>query len=89
MPDGDRQLLRYLLEDAATAGQAIGVTWTTPDGWERHETGIPRTVPDPAIDTIDAFFVLDATGAAAVEVIYLDATVRVWVPEKPGETLWP
>jgi len=87
MPDGDRQLLRYLLEDAATTGQAIGMTWTTPDGWERHETGIPRTVPDTAIATIDAFFALDL--ATTVEAIYLDATVRVWVPDKPGETLWP
>jgi hypothetical protein len=48
MTGGDRQLLRYLLEDAATANQAIGVTWLTPDGWERHAAGIPRIVPDTA-----------------------------------------
>ncbi len=32
MKHRDRLLLHYLLEDAASAGQAIGVTWTTPDG---------------------------------------------------------
>jgi len=32
MKHRDRHLLHYLLEDAAGAGQAIGVTWTTPDG---------------------------------------------------------
>jgi len=31
MKHRDRLLLHYLLEDAASAGQAIGVTWTTPD----------------------------------------------------------
>ncbi len=89
MADGDRQLLQYLLEDAATADQAIGVTWLTPDGWERHDTGVPRAIPETALDAPDAFIVLDVTVDATVEAIYLDAIVRVWVPDKPGETLWP
>ncbi len=89
MPDSDRQLLRYLLEDAATAEQAIGVTWLMPDRWERHDIGIPRAIPDAPSDASDAFIVLDTTLDATVEAIYLDAIVRVWVPEKPGETLWP
>ncbi len=89
MLDGDRQLLRYLLEDAATAAQAIGVTWLMPDGWERHDIGIPRAVPETSIDAADAFIVLDTTVDATVEAIYLAAIVRVWVPDKSGETLWP
>lgn len=89
MPDGDRHLLQDLLEDAATAAQAIGVTWLMPDGWERHDIGVPRAIPDTASDAPDAFSVLDITGNATVEAIYLEAIVRVWAPEKPGETLWP
>ncbi len=89
MPDGDRQLLRYLLEDAATADQAVGVTCRPPDGWERHHIGIPRIVPETAIDTADAFILLAFPVDATVEAIYLDAIERVWVPDKPGETLWP
>jgi hypothetical protein len=89
MTDGDRQLLRYLLEDAATAEQAIGVSWRMPDGWERHETGVPRAIPEALNDTPDAFIVLDTRVDATVEAIYLEAIVRVWVPDKPGETLWP
>ncbi len=41
------------------------------------------------VDTIGAFFVLDSTGDETVEAIYLDAIERVWVPDKPEETLWP
>ncbi len=89
MTDGDERLLRYLLEDAATAEQSIGVSWLTPDGWERYLIGIPRTVPDTALDATDAFVMLDATGDATIEALYLEAIVRVWVPDKPGETLWP
>ncbi len=85
----DRHLLRYLLEDAASAEQAIGVTWTTPDGWERFGTGVPRALPGASSDATDAFIVLDTTSTASGEAIHLDAIVRVWVPEKPGETLWP
>jgi len=83
--DGDRQLLRSILEDAATASRAIGVSWLTPDGRESHQIGIPRVVPDTAIDATDAFVMLDPTG----ETIDLGALVRVWVPDKPRETLWP
>lgn len=89
MPDGDRHLLRYLLADAATAEQAIGVTWLMPDGWERHDTGVPRAIAETANDAPDAFIVLEITVNATVEAIYLEAIVRVWVPDKPGETLWP
>lgn len=89
MPEGDRLLLRYLLEDAATAAQAIGVTWLMPDGWERHDIGVPRAVPETSSDVPDPFILLDTTVDATVEAIYLEAIVRVWVPDKPGETLWP
>ncbi len=89
MRGGDRHLLRYLLEDAASAEQAIGVTWLTPDGWERHDIGVPRLVPETMIDASDAFVVLDIVLDATVEAISLAAIERVWVAEKPGETLWP
>ncbi len=89
MRGGDRHLLQYVLEDAASAGQAIGVTWLTPDGWERHALGVPRLVPETMIDASDAFVVLDLVRDATVEAISLAAIERVWVPGKPGETLWP
>ncbi len=89
MRGGDRHLLRYLLEDAASAGQAVGVTWRMPDGWERHDIGVPRLVPETMIDASDAFVVLDIALDATVEAIPLEAIERVWVPGKPGETLWP
>ncbi len=89
MAEGDPQLLRYLLEDAASAEQAIGVTWLMPDGWERHAIGVPRPVPETMIDASDALIVLDIVLDATVEAIYLAAIERVWVAEKPGETVWP
>jgi len=89
MKHRDRLLLHYLLEDAESAGQAIGVTWTTPDGWEHFGTGVPRALPGVPGDETDAFIVLDGANGVPVVAIHLDAIVRVWVPEKPGETLWP
>lgn len=48
-----------------------------------------RTVPETAIDAPAAFIVLDTTLDETVEAIYLEAIVRVWAPQKLGETLWP
>ncbi len=89
MPEGDRQLLQYLVEDAATAEQVIGVSWRMSDGWERHEIGAPRAVPETSSDVPEPFILLDIALDATVEAIYLEAIMRVWVPDKPGETLWP
>ncbi len=87
MSDGDRHLLRYLLEDVASAEQAIGVTWLMPDRWERHAIGVPRALLGASSDATDAFIVLDSTVDLPVEAIHLEAIVRGWVPQKPGETL--
>ncbi len=89
MKHRDRLLLHYLLEDATSAGQAIGVTWTTPDGRDHFGTGVPRALPGPTSDETDVFIVLDGPNGVPIVAIHLDTIVRVWVPEKPGETLWP
>lgn len=89
MGDGDPRLLRYLLEDAASAEQAVGVTCLMPDGRERRAIGVPDAIPETAIDAPTVAIVLDIPLDATVEAIDLGAIARVWVPEKPGEMLWP